>query len=244
MSRFKLLIVYDGTKYQGWQIQKDGRTVQGVIENAFIDLSEFDERIQVNGSGRTDAGVHALGQVAHVDFHTNLDMQTFKNALNAKLPEDCRIISIEQVNKDFHSRYDAKKRYYRYQCYEGCSLLYRNQCWIVKNIDMLSLNEIASYLIGNHDFLSFCKYRKELENTVCEIFESRWLVENNMIIYKISANRFLHHMIRYLVGTMVGVCQGRISSKYFKSLLKNPRKDVQILKAPPQGLFLEKIKYE
>ena len=236
--------MYDGTNYQGWQIQKDGRTVQGIIENAFRDLSEFDRKIRVNGSGRTDAGVHALGQVAHVDFDTNLNIQAFKNALNAKLPEDCRIISVEQVNKDFHSRYDAKKRYYRYQCYDGDSILYRNQCWIINNIDIVILNELASNLIGNHDFLSFSKYRQELKNTCCEIFESRWVVENNMIIFKISGNRFLHHMIRYLVGTMVGVCQGRISNKEFKLLLDNPKKDVQILKAPPQGLFLEKIKYD
>ena len=110
--------MYDGTNYQGWQIQKDGRTVQGIIEDAFRNLSEFDRKIRVNGSGRTDAGVHALGQVAHVDFDTNLNIQALKNALNAKLPKDCKIISVEQVNKDFHSRYDAKKRYYRYQCYD------------------------------------------------------------------------------------------------------------------------------
>ena len=238
------MITYDGTNYQGWQIQNNGRTVQGIIENAFSDLSEFDGRIQVNGSGRTDSGVHALGQVAHIDFRTNLNTQVLKNALNARLPEDCRIISIEQVDKNFHSRYDAKIRYYRYQCYEGGSILFRNQCWIINNIDMLCLNELASLLIGNHDFLSFCKYSEEVKNTSCKIFESKWLVENNMIVYKISANRFLHHMIRYLVGTMVGVCQGRISAKDFELLLNNPKKDVQILKAPPQGLFLEKIYYE
>ena len=102
--------MYDGTNYQGWQIQKDGRTVQGIIENAFRDLSEFDRKIRVNGSGRTDAGVHALGQVAHVDFETNLNILVLKNALNVRLPEDCRIISIEQVNTNFHSRYDAKKK--------------------------------------------------------------------------------------------------------------------------------------
>ena len=244
MSRFRLLITYDGTNYQGWQIQKDGRTVQGIIENAFGDLSGSDGIIRLNGSGRTDAGVHALGQVAHVDFKTNLNIQVLKNALNARLPEDCRIISIEQVNKNFHSRYDAKKRYYIYQCREGGSILFRNQCWIINNIDILFLNELASYLVGCHDFLSFCKYREEMENTYCEIFESKWLVENNMIIFKISANRFLHHMIRYLVGTMVGVNQGRLSAKEFKLLLDNPKKNVQILKAPPQGLFLEKIDYE
>ena len=117
--------------------------------------------------------------------------------------------------------------------------MYRNQCWIINNIDIVILNELASNLIGNHDFLSFSKYRKELKNTCCEIFESKWLVENNMIIFKISGNRFLHHMVRYLVGSMVGVCQGRMSNKEFKLLLNNPKKDVRILKAPPQGLFLE-----
>ena len=106
------------------------------------------------------------------------------------------------------------------------------------------LNELASNLIGNHDFLSFSKYRQELKNTCCEIFESRWVVENNMIIFKISGNRFLHHMIRYLVGTMVGVCQGRISKKEFKLLLNNPKKGCPNFKSTTPGSFLEKIKYD
>ena len=244
MSRFKLLITYDGTNYRGWQIQKDCRTVQGIIENAFSDLSGLNGRIQLNGSGRTDSGVHALGQVAHIDFKTDLNSQVLKNALNARLPQDCRIISIEKVDKSFHSRYSAKKRHYRYQCHEGGSIFFKNQCWIINSLDILCLNELASTLVGNHDFLSFCKYRKEMENTFCEIFDSKWLVENNMTIFVISANRFLHHMIRFLVGTMVGVSQGRLSAKEFKLLLDNPKKNVQILKAPPQGLFLEKIDYE
>ncbi len=242
-SRYKLIIQYDGTKYLGWQLQKQGRTVQGTIENALKKLSNRQSRIIVHGSGRTDAGVHALAQVAHIDFKSTLNVQDIKNALNSNLPQDCRIIDIEQVKSDFHSRFNAKKRYYRYQCYSGASILYGNQCWILTKIDIKCLNHLAGQLIGNKDFLSFSKYREEMKDTMCEVFDSKWSFEDNMFIFRISANRFLHHMIRYLVGTMIAVCNQRFTELEFQSLLNNPRKNVRIFKAPPQGLILEKINY-
>jgi tRNA pseudouridine38-40 synthase len=243
LSRYKLDIQYDGADYLGWQLQKNGRTVQGVLESAVKKISNQKDRIKIYGAGRTDTGVHAWAQVAHMDFNSNLEVQDIQNALNANLPTDCRVIDIMQVENNFHSRFDAKKRYYRYQCYLGNSLLYRNQCWMLPKLEIKCLNQLSGYLIGTHDFLSFCKYREELKNTVCEIFESQWSFENNICTFKISANRFLHHMIRYLVGTMVAVCDQRFSEFDFQTLLDNPRKNVQIFKAPPQGLILEKILY-
>ncbi len=238
-----MVIQYDGTEYLGWQLQKKGRTVQGTIENALIGISNDQGRIIVHGSGRTDTGVHALAQVAHIDFNTKLKVQDIKNALNSNLPQDCRIINVEKVNRNFHSRFDAKKRYYRYQCYSGESILYGNQCWMLTNIDIQCLNRLAGQLIGNQDFLSFSKYRKEMKNTICEVFHSEWSFEDNMFIFRISANRFLHHMIRYLVGTMIAVCDQRFTELEFQLLLNNPKKNVRIFKAPPQGLILEKINY-
>tara|TARA_Y100001970_G_scaffold14407_1_gene16209 strand:- start:679 stop:1413 length:735 start_codon:yes stop_codon:yes gene_type:complete len=243
LIRYKIVVQYDGSKFLGWQIQKEGRTIQGVLEHNFKKLSISKDHVKVYGSGRTDAGVHAWAQVAHVDLKTKLNEQDIQNALNANLPLDCRIIDIEKIEKDFHARYDAQSRFYRYQCYTGDSILYRNQSWILPALDIDYLNIFARQLIGDHDFLSFSKYSKDQKNTDCRVLESKWVSEKKMLTYKIGANRFLHHMIRYLVGTMVALYQKRFSEKEFLSLLKEPRKQVKVIKAPPQGLILERIDY-
>ena len=153
------MVQYDGSKFLGWQIQKEGRTIQGVLEDNFKKISNSKDHVKVYGAGRTDTGVHAWAQVAHVDLKTKLNEQDIQNALNANLPLDCRIINIEKIEKDFHARYDAKSRFYRYQCYTGDSILYRNQSWIVPSLDIDYLNIFAKQLIGDHDFLSFSKYK-------------------------------------------------------------------------------------
>ena len=244
MKRFKLLIKYDGERFCGWQIQKDKRTVQGVIENALSQVFKIKSRVIVFGAGRTDSGVHAYQQVAHFNFLTNLNENILKNALNSKLEIDCKIISVRIVNNDFHARFSAVRRQYLYQCYTGNSILYRNQSWLLNKINLRCLNSLAKEIIGTHDFLSFSKYNPKLSNTKCKIFESKWTLYEDMIIYNIVSNRFLHHMIRYLVGTMIAVSEDRFSKKSFKFLLENPKKNVRIFKAPPQGLILNRIDYE
>jgi len=244
LDRYKLVIQYDGTNFFGWQIQKKRRTIQGLIENTILKMKLSNNRVKIYGSGRTDTGVHAWGQVAHLDLDTKLNNTDFKNAMNSYLPKDCRIVAIEKVNKDFHSRYDARRRSYRYQCYTGESILFRNQSWQLPKLSIDFLNDLSKYIIGNHDFLSFSKYRKELKNTKCTIYQSNWSCNQEMIVFKINANRYLHHMIRYLVGSMVGVYHNRMTKKEFLLLLNKPRKNVKIFKAPPIGLILEKIDYE
>ncbi len=243
LNRYKLVIQYDGKQYFGWQLQKDVRTVQYVIEKAILKIQKSKNRIKIFGSGRTDAGVHAWGQVAHFDLDTRLDETNLKNALNSNLPEDCRIIIIKKVNTDFHSRHNASRRYYRYQCYTGESILFRNQCWLTPKLNIEFLNDLAECLIGNKDFLSFCKFRKDLNTTKCIIYNSNWFYEQEILVFRISANRYLHHMIRYLVGTMIAVYENKVTKSYFISLLNEPRKNVKIYKAPPQGLILEKVDY-
>ena len=235
---------YDGTNFSGWQIQKEGRTIQGVLENRMMELFNSKERIRVFGSGRTDTGVHAWEQVAHVDLESKLSQTDLKNAINSRLPNDCKVIKIKKTNRNFDARFDAKKRHYRYQCYTGKSILFRNQCWLMKSLNLIELNQISSIIIGNHDFLSFSKYRKENKNTFCTIYNCGWNRNGELITFTINANRFLHHMIRYLVGTMVAICQNRTTFNYFKSLLDRPQKEVKIFKAPPQGLILEKIDFD
>ena len=244
MGRYKLTIQYDGSAFFGWQLQAKERTVQGVLEKAVQKISGPKGRIPVHGAGRTDTGVHALGQVAHVDLETRLDEKDLKNALNGNLPGECRIMNIEKASDDFQARFGATKRHYQYQCFEGDSILYKNQAWQLKNMDLGRLNQLASPVIGDHDFLSLSKFREDLEHTRCIIYKSKWKSDGKMVIFYITGNRFLHHMVRYLVGTMVAVAEERFTEKEFLSLLKNPQKDVRVFKAPAQGLILTQVDYE
>ena len=245
MDRFKIVIQYDGSFFRGWQLQKDQKTVQGDIENALKTIVESKSRIILKGSGRTDAGVHAMGQVAHFDLDTRLTENQLKNALNFYTDENCKIMSLCKTDERFDSRFDAKKRTYKYQIYIGKSLLYRNQAWLKSDsIDKKVLHQLAELITGEHDFLSFSKYNPEIKNTMSYIYFSKWNVEEKLLSYKICANRFLHHMIRYLVGTMVAVSEGRFSLKHFKTLLHEPQKNVQIQRAPACGLQLLKVEYD
>ncbi|MBA65930.1 MAG: tRNA pseudouridine(38-40) synthase TruA [Candidatus Marinimicrobia bacterium] len=242
--KYKMTIQYDGSYFSGWQIQDTQCTVQGLIESILQKISKNSERIIIYGAGRTDTGVHAWGQIAHVELNMNLQTYELQNALNGNLPKYCRIMKIEKVPKDFHSRFDAKSRQYLYQCYTGSSILNDNQAWILPSIDLNLLNGLAKYCIGLNNFLSFSKYSKDKKNTNCLVYEAYWLKNHQMSTFYIKANRYLHHMIRYLVGSMIGVQQGRMSEAEFKALLDKPKKDVKIFRAPSRGLILEKINYE
>jgi len=243
MSRYKIIIQYDGTNYFGWQMQSHKRTVQSEIESALAPINE-NNRVKIIGAGRTDTGVHAFGQVAHFDLDTKLKTVQLIKALNARLPNDIRIIDIVETIDEFHARFSAKRRYYRYQCYLDDNLLFKNQSWFVGEIDKSILDVFANKIIGTHDFLSFSKLNKQLKNTVCNIYESKWFKSENMLIFNVCGNRFLHHMVRYLVGTMIAGAQGKISLDYFENLLLNPQKNVKIFKAPPEGLIMVGIDYD
>ena len=245
MQRYKIVIQYDGSFFKGWQLQKNEKTVQGDIENSLKVIAKSKTRIILKGSGRTDAGVHAMGQVAHFDLDTHLTDIEIKNALNYYTDENCKIMSICKIHDKFDSRYDAKNRTYKYQIYTGKSILYRNQAWLKnENIDIKILNQLADYIIGEHDFLSFSKYNPEIKNTKSIIYYSEWQLEGKFLSYKICANRFLHHMIRYLVGMMVAISDGRSTLEHFKTLLHEPQKNVQIHLAPACGLQLLEVKYD
>ena len=243
MSRYKIILQYDGTNYFGWQMQSQKRTIQKEIETALAPLNN-DNRVIVTGAGRTDTGVHAFGQVAHFDLDTNLKTTELLKALNARVPLDIKIIDLVQTNDKFHARFSAKRRHYRYQCYLGDNLLFKNQSWLTGEIEKSKLEIFAEIIMGTHDFLSFSKLNKQLENTICSIYQSKWFKTENMLIFNVCGNRFLHHMVRYMVGTMVAGAQDKISLDYFDDLLTNPQKNVKIFKAPPEGLILIGIDYD
>ena len=243
MPRFKITIQYDGTGFRGWQLQKEDRTIQSEIESALKKLNNG-KLVRAHGAGRTDTGVHATGQVAHFDLGTDMDSCELKDALNGNLPKDIQIITCNVVTDEFHARFSAKKRYYLYRIRMDGFLLDRHYTWQTTELDMDLLNITASYIIGDHDFTSFSRNNKDLEHRRCLIYESVWKGNGPVVNYYITGNRFLHHMVRYLVGTMVEIARGKYELDRFKKLIDTPIEDVHIFKAPPKGLVLKQVDYD
>lgn len=243
MPRFKIQIQYDGSAYHGWQKQKSDRSIQETLEGVLTTLSKG-KKINIFGSGRTDSGVHALEQVAHFDWDTVMATCDIIPAMNGNLPEDIRIHKCEVVPEDFHARFSAVKRHYIYYCRTNQYLIDRNSVWQTGSLDLNQLNALAKTLLGEHDFTSFSKYNPEVENRICTIYLSEWSINGGIVNYRVVANRFLHHMVRYLVGTMVNVTKNKMTNSVFETLLNNAQEDVQVFRAPAQGLFLEKVEYD
>ncbi len=245
MENHKLIIQYDGAKFHGWQIQPVVRTVQGDIESAILEIYP-DQNINLIGSGRTDSGVHAIRQVANVKLEPKLSLENLKMALNSKLKNDVLIESIELSNKKFHARFSAQSRKYKYIIIKKYSPFKRHYAWHIKwNIDLKLLNQCAKKVIGSHDFSSFCKSNSEVKNKICNVIISEWKINDNEITYHIRSNRFLQHMVRYLVGSMIEVARGRYQINDFIRLIKNEQNNlVSVVRAPAKGLYLEEVSYE
>ena len=242
MYRYKLIIQYDGTRFHGWQIQKNHNTIQKEIEKS---LSDYLSNITtIVGAGRTDSGVHALGQVAHFDSKKKLNSSISLKAINARLPDDIQIVKCKLVDKTFHARFSAKKRFYIYRIRTNTFLLDHSFTFKTNLVDIDLLNKAAEAIKGRHDFTSFSKFNKKIDNRVCTIYESVWKQKDHILNYHICGNRFLHHMVRYLVGTMIEIARKRYNYNDFLELLNDPKENVHIFKAPSKGLILEKIVYE
>ena len=244
LKNYKITISYDGTSLHGWQIQKNSRTVQGDIENALEKI--FNQKINLIGAGRTDSGVHALGQVANFKVSTSMTPNELKNALNGNLGRDIFIISCHEVNLDFHSRFSAVRREYIYKIQTNFTPISRNFSWSLDSnfIDINILNECSKLVMGEHDFSQLSKKNVEIENKNCHIYSSKWIVNDSSLNYMVSANRFLHHMVRYLVGVMIEVSKKNLLSiDDFESML-NANKRKFIFKAPSKGLYLNRVLYD
>jgi len=243
LKHFKLIIEYDGADLHGWQIQKSDRTVQGDLERILRRLCP-EETISLIGSGRTDSGVHAKGQVASLSLDTKLDPVALKNALNANLQDDIRIQDCSLTDRGFHARYSATRRTYSYHIVREYSVFTRKCAWWVKYpLDLKILQTCAEIVQGEHDFSRFCKATAEVNNKICDVAESYWTEEKGHLYYTISANRFLQHMVRYLVGTMIEVGRGRYGTKGFTGMINNTCSEMTVVRAPAQGLTLLEVDY-
>lgn len=240
--RIALLIEYEGTRFSGWQIQPNGATIQGALEDAFKAITQ--KTIRVYGAGRTDAGVHAAGQVAHADLELPMPIERLAGALNTQLPDSIRILATQNVSSDFNSRFDAISREYEYTITTQPRALNRKMHWFCKvQLDHAALQETAGLILGEKDFRSFCASKTDTENMICQVTQSDWQMESNYLIYHISGNRFLHHMVRMLVGTMVEVARGRWKIEQFQRLLDEPTHEHHTVTAPARGLVLNRIHY-
>jgi tRNA pseudouridine38-40 synthase len=245
MKRYAMKLAYDGSQFFGWQIQVQSPTVQEMIEKALLEITR--EKIIVIGSGRTDTGVHALGQVAHFDFPFAMTQRQILLAIRTKLPKSIQILDIQEVAPDFHARYDALDRTYQYiltSMQTPFNHKYKSHLPKYK-IEFNKFIECIPYFIGEHDFTSFAKPNPDIKNHICNIKSIDITTDNIDIIIKIKANRFLHNMVRRIVGAMIAVSHKSLDPSIITEWI-NTKKHVQknYITAPPNGLYLYKVEYE
>lgn len=242
MKNIKLEVEYDGTDFVGWQQQSNGRSVQGEIESVLSKITN--QPCSLIGAGRTDSGVHAKGQVANFRSDTELSVEKLQHALHGLLPEDIVVKCVSEAPYEFHSRFSATAREYAYRITQVPVAIGRRYSWYVRcRLDAEMMNKAASSILGTHSFESFCKAGSEVVHYRCEVHRSEWEVRENDLRYHIRANRFLHGMVRSLVGTMVEVGRGYRDIQEFYSLCdKNDRENVGVT-APARGLTLEHVYY-
>ena len=244
MRNFRIDLMYDGTNYYGWQIQPDKPTVQGEIKK---NLELFlRHEIKLIGASRTDRGVHAKHQVANFKSETELDVEEIKYRLNQLLNDDIYIFKIKSVQLNFHARYWAKEKTYKYYIlnHDIPIPFYRNYSWFCPqeiNIDLL--NEISAQLIGKKDFLGFQGQTSDMKQTEREIYEAYWERRKNFVIFTITGSGFLKNMVRKIVGCLMAINDKLEGEDFILEILETKNRERSKYIAPPQGLFLEKIVY-
>lgn len=242
---YRLLIEYEGTNFRGWQIQRDQPTVQQALEQALETVLK--ERPSVVGSGRTDTGVHARGQVAHFRTDQPVDVYRLRRSLNGLLPQSIAVLSLEQAAEDFHARYDARRRRYHYYIATEPRALERRMRWLVRPVpDFDAMNRAAQHVTGTRHFGALCRARSETENRVCTVEQARWVAEarSGDWCFEIVADRFLHGMVRAAVGTLIEIGQGKRPEDDLSRVLATQDRRQAGPAAPAHGLVLERVAYD
>jgi tRNA pseudouridine38-40 synthase len=249
MRNIRLLIEYKGTSFAGWQVQPGQTTIQGEITQAIKRVT--DREVDLIGAGRTDAGVHALGQVANFHINHSLDPGRYRDALNYHLPDNIRIRESGETDPDFHARFSATWRRYRYLLSADRSALYRELRWENPiDLDYSLLQAAARLIAGEHDFAPFCVLVSRKEDNRCTVERSRWYQVGPLLAYEIRGNRFLHSMVRSLVGAMVNLARRsqdnnmqNLTLERFRDIMLGQIEERVVFTAPPQGLYLVAVGY-
>jgi tRNA pseudouridine38-40 synthase len=246
MPNWKLEIEYEGTRYRGWQIQHNSKTVQGELLNAAREM--FESRVEIGGSGRTDAGVHAVRQIAHLkapDLKANITPRQIQYAFNDLLPHDINILKVTNAPDNFDARRHAVARYYLYQISPRRTAFAKNFVWWIKDtLNVAEMKEAAEMLVGRHDFQSFTEIDEDKkQSTVVVVEKSEIFTDGDLICYRIGASHFTWKMVRRITGSLAEIGRGNISVEDFRRQLKFYTNAPAKTTAPPSGLFLEKVLY-
>ncbi|HYK91611.1 MAG TPA: tRNA pseudouridine(38-40) synthase TruA [Acidobacteriota bacterium] len=243
MPKWKLVIEYQGTRYRGWQEQANARTVQGELRKAAETL--LGERPEIVGAGRTDAGVHALKQVAYLRAHDSLPAAKLRRELNDVLPADINILDVAEAPPRFHARHDAVERFYLYQVSTQRRAFAKPFVWWVKDsLAVETMKAAASLLPGRHDFSAFCDKGGTDVSTLVEVSHSELARHGDLILFRIGASHFLWKMVRRIVGVLVEIGRGNLSLNDLGEFMADSTAQVAEWTAPPSGLFLEAVLYE
>ncbi len=244
MSRFKLYIEYEGTRYSGWQVQKNVRTIQGKLLEAAEKIFK-NEKVDVQGSGRTDAGVHALLQVAHLESNTMLAPEIIRMKFNDELPSDINILEVEKSHPKFHARHDAINRSYIYQISKRRTAFGKNYVWWIKDkLDFTKMQSASELFVGMNDFASFADEDGEEKSTKVLIEDIQMKQEGELILIRIIGSHFLWKMVRRMVGVLVEIGRGKLTEQDLQKFLQTNTRKPAIFTAPPSGLFLEQVIYK
>ena len=242
--RFKLYIEFEGTRYSGWQMQKNAKSVQGKL----VEVAEKvfkQNKVEVQGSGRTDAGVHAICQVAHMEVNTMLAPEIIRMKMNDELPADINILEVEKAHPKFHARHDAKSRSYIYQISTRRTAFGKPFVWWIKdNLSFEKMNRAAKLFEGMHDFVSFADKDETEKSTKVFIEQVSLKRDGDMILIRVVGSHFLWKQVRRMVGVLVEIGRGKLAEKDLIKYLEKDSKEPAQYTAPPSGLFLEKITYD
>lgn len=247
IHNYRLTLEYDGSRFSGWQEQKNAPTVVGELKKALAEAGM--PALELGGSGRTDAGVHALAQVAHLKLGRKLDGETLANTLNARLPTSIQVLRAEPADPRFHSRHDAVSRSYLYQiATRRTAFGKRTVWWVREGLDLAALRAAAAKLVGRHDFRQFCEPGEPGASTLVEVEGVEVVLDGALVLVRITASHFLWKMVRRLVGCLVRVATGALSARDFDLLLAGSpmpagEGNPAAWTAPASGLFLEHVRY-
>jgi tRNA pseudouridine38-40 synthase len=243
VARFKLYIEYEGTRYSGWQVQKNARTVQGELLDTAKRIFNSTE-VEIYGSGRTDAGVHALLQVAHLDVKTVLAPEIIRMKLNDELPADINVLEVEKASPKFHARHDAVGRCYLYQISRRRTAFGKRYVWWIKDeLDIRRMQEAANLFVGMKNMQSFTADDPEEKSTKVLVEEITIKEDDDLILVRIYGSHFLWKMVRQVVGILAEVGRGKLSIDRVRHFLKVASDEPAKYTAPPSGLFLERVDY-
>ena len=242
MNRFLLEISYNGTGYSGWQIQPNKTTIQGDLQKAISIILGSD--IKLVGAGRTDTGVHAIKSFAHFDFNKKIDFKKTQHKLNSFLSKNITIHNIYSVDPVFHARYSALSRTYEYWInFKKDPFLISRSFYHIRPIDLNLFNEGCSYIIGEKDFSSFCKTSSEVKSKICNVTDAFCFSSEDKFIFKIKANRFLHNMVRSIVGTLIDFSLSKINKKEMLEIILSKDRSKAGYSVPSCGLYLVNVEY-